>query len=66
MPTLCEEVADLALRQSALALIQLPDDATPSQRASVVTTAVRALTAYREAVPGPWIHPEQEAPESPA
>ena len=69
MNTLEYQVATLALEQAREALRTLPDDASPSQRSSVVTTAVRALTAYREASsapPVPPVPPEQEVPESPA
>ena len=66
MNTLEYQVATLALEQACEALRTLPDDASPSQRSSVVTTAVRALTASREAASGPPVPPEQEVPESPA
>lgn len=49
MTTLEIEVSDEALRQARLALQSLPADATVSLRCNAITTAVRALSAYRDA-----------------
>ena len=66
MSTLDQEVATLALEQAREALRTLGDDASPSQRSSVLTMAVRALPAYREAGSASSVPPEQGAPEGPA
>lgn len=63
--TLYEEVAQLALEQARIALRTMPEDAAPNYRANVITTAVRAITAWRELFPDP-IHPEHEEATSPA
>jgi hypothetical protein len=66
MNPLAHEVVTAALEQAREALRTLPEDATPNLRASVVTTAVRALTAWKDLVGSEQVPQEQGEAESPA
>lgn len=66
MNDLPQLVAEAALRHAFETMNRLPEDASISMRCNVVTTAVRALSAFYDAQPSGLVDLQQGASESPA
>lgn len=60
MNPLAQEVADLALKSARDTLMLIPADAKLSAQINVITTAVRALTAWKSVQDDPPVPPEQQ------
>lgn len=60
MNPLAQEVADLAIKEARDTLKAIPAEAKLSARVNVITTAVRALTAWQSVQGDPTVPPEQQ------